>query len=141
MAIDNETFLNRLTAQRKTLTPQRLQIYRVLEDGGEPLTAYELQERVNRTFDESLNISTIYRVLDFWTTLGYIHKIDSANKFVTCTDEHTNHIHILQYCTKCQRVEESCEISRLIKMPANTEFEADINQVIEVLGRCANCQD
>ena len=60
MAIDNETLLNRLTAQRKTLTPQRLQIYRVLEDGGEPLTAYELQERVNRTFDESLNISTIY---------------------------------------------------------------------------------
>jgi len=101
----------------------------------------ELQERVNRAFDESLNISTIYCVLDFWTTLGYIHKIDSANKFVTCADEHSNHIHVLQHCTRCQRVEESCEISRLIKMPSTTEFQVDTNQVIEVLGRCTNCQD
>jgi len=141
MAIDNETLLNRLSEHRKTLTPQRLQVYRALEDSDEPLTAYELQDRVNRESDESLNISTIYRVLGFWMSLGYIHKIDSANKFVTCTDEHTNHIHVLQHCTKCQRVEESCEISRLIKMPSNTEFEADTNQVIEVLGRCADCQN
>jgi Fur family zinc uptake transcriptional regulator len=140
MVIDNKTLLKRLTTQRKTLTPQRLQIYRTLEDRGEPLSAYELQECVNRQLDESLNISTIYRVLDFWTALGYIHKIDSANKFVTCTDEHTNHIHVLQHCTECQRVEESCEISRLIKMPSNTEFKADTNQVIEILGRCSDCQ-
>ncbi len=140
MAIDNETLLNRLTAVRKTLTPQRLQIYRALEDHREPLTAYELQECVSQQFDESLNISTIYRVLDFWTALGCIHKIDSANKFVTCTDEHTNHIHVLQHCTECQRVEESCEISRLIKMPSSTEFKANTNQVIEILGCCSDCQ-
>ena len=137
MAIDSVRLIDEVGVSRKTLTPQRLAIYRALEAAKEPLTAYELQQQVRHQSDESFNISTIYRVLDFWIELGLIHKIDSLNKFIVCNDEHRNHVHVLQRCTQCQSVKESCEISSLIKMPQSASFHIDTHQVIEIQGQCA----
>ena len=140
MATDNLALIDQVTSAGKTLTPQRLSIFRALEALGRPITAYELQGYINNQSDESFNISTIYRVLDFWVALGFVHKLESANKFVLCTDEHRNHIHVLQHCTNCNSVVENCDISRLIKMPMSSTFKANSNQVIEIQGRCGKCR-
>ena len=139
MAIDSIRLIDEVSVSGKTLTPQRLAIYRALEAAEEPLTAYELKQQVRHQSDESFNISTIYRVLDFWIELRLIHKIDSSNKFIVCNDAHRDHVHVLQRCTECQSVKESCEISSLIQMPESTSFHIDTNQVIEIQGRCAEC--
>ncbi|MDA8665783.1 transcriptional repressor [Litoricolaceae bacterium] len=139
MAIDSSRLIHEVSSVGKTLTPQRLAIYRALETAKDPLTAYELKDQVNHLSKESFNISTIYRVLDFWTELGLIHKIDSSNTFIVCNDEHRNHVHVLQHCTQCQSVKESCEISSLMKMPESASFHIDTHQVIEIQGQCAKC--
>ena len=139
MAIDKVKLAEKISSAGKTVTPQRITIFRALELVGEPVTAYELRDLTNSWSDESFNISTIYRVLDFWVELGLIHKIESANKFVVCKDEHRDHIHVLQHCTSCQKIEEHCEISRLMKMPPSSTFKAHKNQVIEIQGQCGNC--
>ncbi|HBC49701.1 MAG TPA: transcriptional repressor [Gammaproteobacteria bacterium] len=139
MAIDSSRLIHAVSSVGKTLTPQRLAIYRALETAKDPLTAYELKDRVNHLSNESFNISTIYRVLDFWIELGLIHKIDSSNTFIVCNDEHRNHVHVLQRCTQCQSVKESCEISSLIKIPDSESFHVDIHQVIEIQGQCGEC--
>ena len=141
MAIDSSRLIQEVSSVGKTLTPQRLAIYRALEIAKKPLTAYELKDQVNHQSNESFNISTIYRVLDFWTELGLIHKIDSSNTFIVCNDDHRNHVHVLQHCTQCQSVKESCEISSLIKMPESASFHIDTHQVIEIQGQCAKCSD
>jgi len=141
MAIDSSRLIHEVSSVGKTLTPQRLAIYRALETAKDPLTAYELKDQVNHLSNESFNISTIYRVLDFWTELGLIHKIDSSNTFIVCNDEHRNHVHVLQHCTQCQSVKESCEISSLMKMPESASFLIDTHQVIEIQGQCAKCSD
>ena len=141
MAIDSSRLIHEVSSVGKTLTPQRLAIYRALETAKDPLTAYELKDQVNHLSNESFNISTIYRVLDFWTELGLIHKIDSSNTFIVCNDEHRNHVHDLQHCTQCQSVKESCEISSLMKMPESASFLIDTHQVIEIQGQCAKCSD
>jgi len=141
MAIDSSRLIHEVSSVGKTLTPQRLAIYRALETAKDPLTAYELKDQVNHLSKESFNISTIYRVLDFWTELGLIHKIDSSNTFIVCNDEHRNHVHVLQHCTQCQSVKESCEISSLMKMPESASFLIDTHQVIEIQGQCAKCSD
>ncbi|MDA0894269.1 MAG: Fur family transcriptional regulator [Proteobacteria bacterium] len=141
MAIDSSRLIYEVSSVGKTLTPQRLAIYRALETAKDPLTAYELKDQVNHLSKESFNISTIYRVLDFWTELGLIHKIDSSNTFIVCNDEHRNHVHVLQHCTQCQSVKESCEISNLMKMPESASFLIDTHQVIEIQGQCAKCSD
>lgn len=139
MATDNLSLIDQVSSAGKTLTPPRLSIFRALEALGRPITAYELQGYINDQSDESFNISTIYRVLDFWVDLGFVHKLESANKFVLCTDEHRNHIHVLQHCNNCHSVEESCDVSRMIKMPISSSFKPDSNQVIEIQGRCQKC--
>lgn len=139
MAIDSSRLIHEVSSVGKTLTPQRLAIYHALESAKEPLTAYDLKDQVNHQSNESFNISTIYRVLDFWIELGLIHKIDSLNTFIVCNDEHRNHMHVLQRCTQCQSVKESCEISSLIKMPQSASFHIDTHQVIEIQGQCAEC--
>jgi Fur family zinc uptake transcriptional regulator len=139
MAIDKVKLTEKISSAGKTVTPQRIAIFRTLEVVGEAITAYELRDLTNSRFDESFNISTIYRVLDFWVALGLVHKIESANKFVVCKDEHRDHIHVLQHCTSCQKIEERCEISRLMKMPLSSTFKAHKNQVIEIQGQCGNC--
>mgnify|MGYP001144646206 FL=1 len=141
MAIDSSRLIHEVSSVGKTLTPQRLAIYRALETAKDPLTAYELKDQVNHLSKESFNISTIYRVLDFWTELGLIHKIDSSNTFIVCNDEHRNHVHVLQHCTQCQSVKESCEISSLMKMPESASFLIDTHQVIEIQGQCAKCSN
>jgi Fur family zinc uptake transcriptional regulator len=141
MAIDSSRLIHEVSSVGKTLTPQRLAIYRALETAKDPLTAYELKDQVNHLSKESFNISTIYRVLDFWTELGLIHKIDSSSTFIVCNDEHRNHVHVLQHCTQCQSVKESCEISSLMKMPESASFLIDTHQVIEIQGQCAKCSD
>ena len=139
MAIDNVKLVNQIGSAGKTLTPQRIAIFRALEIVDEPITAYELRNHTNSRTVESFNISTIYRVLNFWVELGLVHKIESANKFVVCKDQHRDHIHVLQHCTSCQKIEEHREISRLIKMPLSSTFKAHKNQVIEIQGQCGNC--
>ena len=141
MAIDSSRLIHEVSSVGKTLTPQRLAIYRALETAKDPLTAYELKDQVNHLSKESFNISTIYRVLDFWTELGLIHKIDSSNTFIVCNDEHRNHVHVIQHCTQCQSVKESCEISSLMKMPESASFLIDTHQVIEIQGQCAKCSN
>ena len=141
MAIDSSRLIHEVSSVGKTLTPQRLAIYRALETAKDLLTAYELKDQVNHLSKESFNISTIYRVLDFWTELGLIHKIDSSNTFIVCNDEHRNHVHVLQHCTQCQSVKESCEISSLMKMPESASFLIDTHQVIEIQGQCAKCSN
>ena len=141
MVIDNIRLNQWTRLARKTLTPQRVIIFRGLEAAQRPLTAYELKDEVNHESNESYNISTIYRVLNFWTELGLIHKIDSSNTFIVCNDENRNHVHVLQHCTQCQSVRESCEISSLIKIPESTSFHIDTHQVIEIQGQCAECAE
>ena len=74
MAIDKVKLAEKISSAGKTVTPQRITIFRALELVGEPITAYELRDLTNSWSDESFNISTIYRVLDFWVELGLIHK-------------------------------------------------------------------
>ena len=103
------------------------------------MSAYELRDQINIT-QQNLNISTVYRVLDFWIGLGLIHKIESANRFIVCSDEHRHQFHVIQTCTQCENVRESCELASQITMQISHEFRALENQVIEIQGTCSDCQ-
>ena len=71
MAIDKHRVLDRVRAANKSLTPQRMCVLDAIANTGCPVSAYTLQETLTAQ-GNSLNISTIYRVLDFWVGLGLI---------------------------------------------------------------------
>ena len=138
MAIDKAQLIDVVQNAGKSLTQQRTLIIETLASNKLPMSAYELRDQINIT-QQSLNISTVYRVLDFWIGLGLIHKIESANRFMVCSDEHRHQFHVIQICTQCENVRESCELASQMKMQISHKFKALENQVIEIHGTCSDC--
>jgi len=123
----------------RSATPQRMTIIDALDSAGKNLSAYELLDLLNAK-GHLFNISTIYRVLDFWIEMDVVHKIDSSNTYLICNDTHTNHFHVLLQCSNCKSVEESCQISAQLSLPESNKFSIKDGQVIEFLGLCNNCK-
>ena len=123
----------------RSATPQRMTIIDALDSSGKNLSAYELLDLLNNK-GQLFNISTIYRVLNFWIEMGVVHKIDSSNTYLICNDKHTNHFHVLLQCSNCKSVEESCQISTQFSSPESSKFSIKDGQVIEFLGLCNNCK-
>ena len=125
----------------KNITPQRkLVLYELLN---EPrlLSAYDIQKNIFQK-GHNLNISTIYRVLDFWISKGIVHKLNSNNTFMICHILRNEHVHVLQHCDSCNKVKETCveEIGiPLEKISLQNHFKIHTGQVIETIGHCNEC--
>ena len=92
---------------RETLTPNRITILELLLDSEAPISAYDLSTKLKNK-GKHLNISTIYRVIDFWIKLEVVHKISLLNKFILCKNPDEIHTHITNICTNCTKVIETC---------------------------------
>jgi len=136
--IDRLTLISKCKESGKSVTPQRLDIVEELSKLNTSISAYDLLERLNN-HGHSFNISTIYRVLDFWIDVGVVHKVDSNNTYLICNDSHVDHFHVLLHCDSCETVEESCEISSKVTIASNKNFTPKKGQVIELHGLCSNC--
>ncbi len=136
--IDKGYLLSKCREAGKSATPQRFGIVEELSSSENAISAYELLERLNKK-GNSFNISTIYRVLDFWVDIGVVHKIESNSTYLVCNDSHKNHFHVLLHCTKCNSIEESCQLSKQLQLPSTYNFSPNNSQVIELQGLCTNC--
>ena len=106
--ISTENLLDCCLKNKKSLTPSRTLVIKTLSKHKKPISAYELRDEINNNGDVSINISQVYRVLQFWIDLGLIHKISSINKFLLCTTPYEKHTHMLNICTVCEKVVETC---------------------------------
>ena len=137
-----DLLLEHCIKNKKSLTPTRLLIIKTLFNHTKPLSAYELQNEINNT-KVNLNISTIYRVLEFWIKIGVLHKITSLNKYFVCTKPKDKHIHMLNFCTKCNKVYESCNKAMKLnfdKSVASLKLSMNKQSPIEIPVLCSNCE-
>ena len=124
------------------LTPSRLVIFEMIASHEKPVTAYELQSYLSAG-GKAFNIATIYRVLDFWCNIGVVHKIASLNKFRICQDPDEAHTHIMNVCTQCETVIESCNERMgldLNKGLAAIGMTIPANSHVEIPVICAECR-
>ena len=127
---------------REIITPNRASILDLLIKKNKPLAAYELKEMLKGN-NKGLNISTIYRVLDFWIKMKVVHKLSILNKYVLCSNPDEVHTHITNICTKCSSVVETCNENMGLNLKESTKnmgvaLTPDLNVEIPVL--CANCK-
>ena len=127
---------------KEIITPNRASILDLLIKNNKPLAAYELKEMLKDN-NKGLNISTIYRVLDFWIKLKVVHKLSFLNKYVLCSNPDEVHTHITNICTKCSSVVETCNENMGLNLKESTKnmgvaLTPDLNVEIPVL--CASCK-
>ena len=143
MDIDKtENLLNYCLKNKKSLTPSRTLVIKTLSKHKKPISAYELRDEINNKGDVNINISQIYRVLEFWIDLGLIHKISSINKFLLCITPEEKHTHMLNFCTVCEKVFETCNEQmglNLKKSTAKLDLSFNDTRSVEIPVICPEC--
>ena len=142
--INTENLLNHCLKKKKSLTPSRTLVIKTLSKHKKPISAYELRDEINNNNygNVNINISQIYRVLEFWIALGLIHKISSINKFLLCMSPEEKHTHMLNFCTVCEKVFETCNEQMGLnfkKSTAKLDLAFNNTRSIEIPVICPQC--
>ena len=86
------------------LTKNQKIVFNLLQNSGEPLKAYTILESLKR---EGLKSPLqVYRALDKLVELGIIHKIESQNSFIACSNSNCASNTAFTICKGCGDVKE-----------------------------------
>jgi len=91
------------------VTKKRINVFSVLLSSKKAISAYELVDLYEQTFEEPVPVITVYRVLDYLQQTNLVHKLETANKYVACTHIDCNKTHPASQfliCKRCQKVKE-----------------------------------
>ncbi|MFB2551696.1 Fur family transcriptional regulator [Ensifer soli] len=132
-----------MTAQPKLTRNQSL-VLDALTASGQPLSAYTILDRLrDHGFRAPLQV---YRALDKLIEQGLIHRLESLNAFVACTQPH-EHLHehgvtAFAICEDCGQVTEFQDAAiehRLAALVSAQDFRTE-KTTIEVRGHCRDCR-
>jgi Fur family zinc uptake transcriptional regulator len=122
------------------LTPVRRRVLELVWRNHEPVGAYALLD-VLRDEGWSAAPPTVYRALDFLLENGLIHRIESRNAFVGCSDPRHPHHGQHLICRRCGSVTEIADaaIRGAVRTAAASVGFTVEGQTIEISGVCAAC--
>lgn len=121
-------------------TPARRLVLELIWQNHEAVKAYDLLEQL-KSHDRSAKPTTVYRALDFLLQQGFVHRVESLNAFVGCSDVEHVHESMLLICDQCHGVEER-PATGVIEAVAGEIRRAEFlprHQALEVRGVCREC--
>ena len=123
------------------VTKHRNSVLEVLNDSNEPLTAEDIYILLKKK-DVSINLSSVYRILDTLVSTSILNKFIFEEKNKTFYEinnyEHKHHL----ICCSCKRVFplSNCPLSSYEKeVSTNLEFEITSHK-LEIYGYCKDCK-
>ena len=124
------------------LTDIRKQVLQLVWNGHKPLGAYEILDMLRGERDGAAP-PTVYRALEFLLEHGLIHRIESLNAFVGCTDPETPHRAQFLICKNCGTIAELNDprIDAAIEEQAVAVGFTVNRRTIEVEGTCPHCME
>jgi len=136
------TQAEKLCLQRNVrLTPQRLEVLRLMTLQEGAISAYDLLDLLRET-EPQAKPPTVYRALDFLLEQGFVHKVESTNSYVLChLFDQPTHTSAMFICDRCGVVkEERAEgVEDIMHALAAKRGFALRHNVIEAHGLCAAC--
>ena len=127
-------------------TKRRKQVLSVLIKADVALSAYEIAERCNADSDSNMPAMSVYRILDFLQNQNLIHRLEIANKYVSCSHVTCSHEHgqsQFLICGGCRHVEEiylSPDAVDALQTAASSAGFRAISPQLEIKGWCAECR-
>ena len=126
-------------------TKRRKQVLSVLIEADVALSAYEIAERCNAGSDSNMPAMSVYRILDLLQDQNLIHRLEIANKYVSCSHMTCSHEHDQSQfliCGGCRHVEEiylSPDAVDALQTAASSAGFSAISPQLEIKGWCAEC--
>jgi Fur family zinc uptake transcriptional regulator len=122
------------------LTETRRKVFELVIKAGQPVGAYRLLEAMQ---DKGTRVMppTVYRALNFLQGKGLVHRIESLNAFVACTQHEHEHEGQFLICSDCGKTEELADesVSEMLREKATAHGFTLMQQTIELRGLCKDC--
>lgn len=122
------------------LTSSRRLVLELIWHGHVAVKAYDLLDQL-KSFDPSAKPATVYRALEFLMEQGLIHRVESLNAFIGCSDVESQHESFLLICDRCSCVEERSAVGVMEAIAGEIHQAAFLprQQTLEVRGLCRDC--
>lgn len=123
------------------LTDLRRRVLEIIWNSPTPLGAYAILGMLRDDGRQGAP-PTVYRALDFLLEQGLIHRLATLNVFTGCRRPDCRHSGQFLICRDCGQVDELSDpaIEDLLRAEAAARRFEVLTQMVEVLGRCPDCQ-
>ena len=122
------------------LTRPRIEVLKIISSNKKPLGAYEILDALGQVI-ENPKPPTVYRAIEFWQTLGFVHRIESLNAFALCKAGHRHKGSQFMICDDCGSVTEThlCGLPDQLKNMMTAKNFTPAYWNLEIHGMCEHC--
>ena len=130
----------RCAEAEERLTGPRRRVLELLLAADGPVKAYDLIAGFGAT-GEAAKPPTVYRALEFLERLGFAHRLESLNAYVTCRHPHHHDMAAFAICEECGSVKEftDSQISERLAHWSESNAFSPKKVTVEVRGLCESC--
>lgn len=136
-----EAAVETLRSRGLRLTPQRLDLLRLLVEAAAPLSALEILPLLRQRHPQ-VSMDTVYRNLFMLTTSGLVSQINLQNREAARFEFQGGRHHHHAVCLSCGTAVclERCPTADLDALLPDAPTFVPVNHVFEVYGYCSRCQ-
>jgi len=122
------------------LTEPRLAVIEIIAASTKPISAYEILATLGKVTNNP-KPPTVYRAIEFWQKIGFIHRIESLNAYVACEAGHQHNGTQFMICDDCGTVTEKhlCELPETLKDSTVDDTFTPSRWYFEIHGVCKAC--
>ena len=132
----------RLTREGEQWTGMRAAVFDALASFDKPASAYDVAEAVSRAEKRRIAANSVYRILDLFVAANLARRVESANAYIANQHPECLHDCIFLICDSCgqtMHIDDDSLSASIRKAAGNAGFSR-LRPVIEVRGRCAECE-
>lgn len=122
-------------------TNMRADIFDVLATFDKPASAYDIADLVSQKRGKRVAPNSVYRILDLFVATNLARRVESANAYLANSHPGCLHDCIFLICDNCgtaTHIDDDNLTNRVRAAAENAGF-AKVRPVIEVRGKCADC--
>jgi len=126
---------------KPTLTKNRHEVFDLLKHNHSAMSAYDILDELHLR-DPKWKPATVYRALNYLIEEKLIHRIESQQKYISCTHQHTKDEKHFLVCDQCHLVVEqnlNAKALALFENLAQTQGFQLRTPYLEFRGICRAC--
>lgn len=123
-------------------TPMRAAVFAAIAADGVATTAYDITDAVSRALGRRVAANTVYRILDLFVAANLVNRIESRNAYMRCAHPEAREDCIFLVCGDCGATThiDNAPIAEQVREAARATGFLPERPMIEIAGRCGNCQ-
>ena len=123
-------------------TAMRAQIFEALAGFDKPASAYDIAEAVSKSAGRRVAANSVYRILDLFVGANLARRVESSNAYIANAHPDCLHDCIFLVCDSCGQTThlDNDSITRGVRSAAEAAGFSPVRPVIEVRGKCADCE-